>query len=449
MIRTLALLGTLALAHGVGGRAESADVVALVHVRLIDGEGGPPVDDAVVVIAEGRIVAAGPFGLQIPDGAEVRDLAGKTLTPGFVSNHSHVGQVHGLTNGAANYTRDTIEAELRRYRDYGVTTVTALGNNGPAFEAIRADAHAGRIDGADLFGVVRAIGVPDGAPPAAMVKLAPDQLFRPSTAEEAHAAVDFMADHRTDLVKIWLDDFGGGVPAKMSPVVYRAVIERAHDRGVRVAAHIHDLADAKAIVAAGADMLAHGVRDEPVDAELIAALKEGGVWYVPTLALDEASFAWAEKAAWTASPFARAALSPELAGQVDDPAWRDKVLADPKTAASRASLAMNLRNLKALFDAGVAIGFGTDSGATPLRVAGIAEHRELALMVEAGLTPLQALTVATSRAAEVLRLDDRGRIAPGLRADLLIFDRDPSTDIAETQSLREVYVLGRRHVRPE
>ena len=422
--------------------AQKPAPVALTHVRLIDGTGAPPVDDATIVIADGKIAEVLP-GCKAPPLAELRDLRGKVVVPGLISDHSHVGQVRGVTTGAANYTRETIEAELRRYRDYGVTTIVALGSNGALFQEIRAEAHAGATEGADLFGVDRGIGVPDGGPPQAMIKVGPDQLLRPRDVEEARAAVDAMADRKTDLVKIWVDDFGGAVPAKMTPEVYKAVIERAHARGVRVAAHIHDLADAKAVVDAGVDVIAHGVRDLPVDREFIDALKARGVWYVATLALDDASFAWADQAPWTRTPFARAALSPELARQVDDPEWRAKVLADPRLKGSRSSLAMNQKNLKTLFDAGVKLGFGTDSGATPLRVAGIAEHRELALMVEAGLTPLQALTLATSGAAGALKLDDRGRIAPGLRADLGVFDADPSQDVANSSSIRETWIRGR------
>jgi imidazolonepropionase-like amidohydrolase len=288
--------------------------------------------------------------------------------------------------------------------------------------------------------------VPGGAPPQAVVNVGPDQISRPRDADEARAAIDAMADRKTDLVKLWLDSMGGAVPA-MSPEVYRVAIGRAHERGLRVAVHIHDLADAKAAVAAGADIIAHGVRDRPVDAEFIDALKAKGVWYVATLALDDASFAWADRAPWTLSPFARAALSTELRRQVDDPAWREKVLADPKLAGSRSSLAMNLRNLKTLVDAGVKVGFGTDSGAAPLRVGGIAEHRELWLSVEAGLTPQQAIALATSGAASALALDDRGLIAPGLRADLAIFDADPTADIANTATIRETWVLGKPYPR--
>lgn len=432
------LLATLFLA----GTPAAAETVALTHARLIDGRGGAPVDDATILLAGDRIVAAG-HDVDIPADARRLDYRGRTVIPGLISNHSHVGQVCGTATGAANYTRATITAELAQYRGYGITTVTALGNNGPLFDTLRAEAHAGQIDGADLFGVAQGIGVPDGAPPQAMLNVGPDQLFRPNTPEEARVAVGQMAARNTDLVKIWLDDFGGSLPVKMKPEIYRAVIDESHLRGFRVAAHVHNLADAEAMVDAGVEIIAHGVRDQPVPPALVAKLKAKGIWYIPTLQLDEASVAWADRAPWTLMPNARAALSPALAAQIDDPAWQARVRADPRSAASRRSLAMNLRNLKTLHDAGVKIGFGTDSGATPLRVAGIAEHRELALMVEAKLTPLQALTIATARAAELLGLVDRGTIEPGRRADLVILAADPAVDIGAIKTIVEVWVAGR------
>src|ERR1700683_1442745 len=114
-----------------------------------------------------------------------------------------------------------------------------------------------------------------------------------------------------------------------------------HRRGLGGAARTHDRADAEAIVDAGADILAHGVRDQPVPPEFIAKLKRKGVWYIPTLALDEAAFAWADQAPWTLTPFARTALSLAPAREIDDPAWRMQTLASPQTAAARRSLAMN------------------------------------------------------------------------------------------------------------
>ncbi|MCC7253137.1 amidohydrolase family protein [Hyphomicrobium sp.] len=431
----------------LAGAPAAAETVALTGIRLIDGRGGAPVEDATIVISDGRIVGAGR-NVAVPDGARRIAHAGRTVIPGLITAHSHVGQVGGVEMGAKNYTREIITAELAQFGRYGVTTVVALGNNGPLFQGVRADAHAGKLDGADLFGVSQGIGVPNGAPPQAMMKVGPDQLFRPATAEEARQAVDRMAAAKTDLVKIWLDNFGGLLPVKMAPEVYRAVIDQSHRHGLRVAAHVHDLVDAEAIIDAGADIIAHGIRDKPVPPELIAKMKEKGVWYVATLALDDATFAWADQAPWTLTPFTQAALSPAVVERTDDAAWREKVLAEPRTAAARRSLAMNLRNLKTLHDAGVRIGFGTDSGATPLRVAGVAEHRELALMVEAGLTPADALIVATANTAKLLELSDRGTLEAGKRADLLVLEGDPLADIAASQRIVEVWTAGRQTAGP-
>jgi imidazolonepropionase-like amidohydrolase len=113
-------------------------------------------------------------------------------------------------------------------------------------------------------------------------------------------------------------------------------------------------------------------------------------------------------------------------------------------AAAKQALATNMKNVKTLFDAGVNIGFGTDSGATPLRIAGFAEHRELKLLTEAGLTPLQAIQTATKNAAALLHLDDRGTIAPGKLADLLIVDGDPSKDISAVDHIESVWRRGKK-----
>jgi imidazolonepropionase-like amidohydrolase len=421
--------------------AAGAAPIAFTGVTLIDGNGGAPIDNATLVIDGDRIVSAGRTGA-VPVDAVVHDYRGRTVMPGLISDHSHVGQVGGVSNGTPNYTRDNIVAALKAYKAKGVTTVMALGVNGAIFPAIRAEAHAGTLPGADLFGVDRGIGVPNGAPPQTMMQVGPDQLFRPATAAEAVAAVRAMQARGTDLVKLWLDDFGGSVPVKMTPAVYTAVIAEAHRLGLRVAAHVHDLEDARAIIIAGADIVAHGVRDKPVDPAFVALMKARGIWYIATLELDEATFAYADRPAWTETAFVRDALSPELKARFDDPAWRAETRTSKKAAAARASLAMNLRNLKTLRDAGVKIGFGTDSGAAPERIPGVAEHRELALMVEAGLTPLQALTIATSSAAALIGLDDRGQLAPGKRADFVILARNPTRDIANSTSIVEVWHNG-------
>ncbi len=440
------LVALAAVQLGCSSASKSSDAstsTVLRGARLIDGSGAKPIENSVVVIRDGRIVAAGPSGsTAVPSGAREIDYRGKTIIPGLISNHSHVGIIDGVTVGNQNYNRENILRQLRQYEAYGVTSVTALGLNGPPFDGIRSDLHAGRVPGADLFGAPQGIGVPDGAPPARMLPVPPDQLYRPATPEEARQAVRAMAAQKPDLIKLWLDDFGGSLPVKMKPEIYQAAIDEAHKNGVRVAAHIHNLDDAKAIVRAGADVIAHGVRDRPVDAELIALMKARGVWYVATIALDEATYAYPERPAWTQTTFVLNAMQPALRAQFDDAAWRTKTAAEPRMAAAKKAVEMNQRNLKTLYDAGVKIGFGTDSGATPWRIPGVSEHRELVLMVEAGFTPLQAISVATSNAAQLLALNDRGALTSGKWADLVVLDADPSSDVAATTRIVAVWHRG-------
>jgi imidazolonepropionase-like amidohydrolase len=257
------------------------------------------------------------------------------------------------------------------------------------------------------------------------------------------------AGRHPTLIKMWVDDFHGAMKSKISPEVQKAILDEAHQQGIRVAAHVFYLDDAKRLIDEGIDVLAHGVRDQPVDQSFINALKRRGVWYVPTLGLDETSYLFAEHPELVAEPLLMHALQPALAAQLKDPAWRAKVRSDAKKLKEdHSAVDMNLANLKTLAEAGVKIGFGSDSGATVLRIAGFAEHHELALMVKAGLTPLQALTIATKNAAALLQLDDRGTIEPGKRADLLIVDGDPASDIRAVDAVAEVWQRGKRVAGP-
>ncbi|WP_244227625.1 amidohydrolase family protein [Corallococcus aberystwythensis] len=288
---SLLILTLLPSAHAA---APASRTVVFQGGRVLDGTGGAPLEAAAVVVRDGRIVSVGPATqVQAPKGAEVIDFKGQTLLPGLISDHSHVGQTLGTSVGSQNYTRENVQRQLRQFAAYGVTPVTALGMNRPLFNALRKEAHADRFTGADLFGEGQGIGVPEGGPPHAMTHNAPDQVFRPATAEEARAAVRTLAKSRVDLVKVWVDSFLGKLP-KMRPDIDGAVIDESHKQGLRVAAHIHGLEDAKAVVAAGVDILAHGARDPRVDAAFIRSMKEHGVWYVPTLELDEATVLFAD-----------------------------------------------------------------------------------------------------------------------------------------------------------
>jgi imidazolonepropionase-like amidohydrolase len=305
--------------------------------------------------------------------------------------------------------------------------------------------HRGALPGADLFGADRGIGMPDSAPPDPPIHLPTSQLYRVTTPREAVLAVDQMAARKPDLIKVWVDDVLGTMPMKMPPEIYGAAIEEAHKLGLRTASHIYYLADAKSLVAHGVDVIAHGVRDKPVDGEFIQAMKAGSRWYIPTINLDESTYMFAEKPAWLSDPLLTHALQPALAAEFGDSNWRAKTLSNRKQIdAAKSAVRFNEQNVKTLFDAGVHIGFGTDSGAMPPRIAGFAEHRELELLVEAGLTPVQAITIATANAAALLHLEDRGTLAPGKLADLVVVDGNPAVNIQDVHKIEAVWHRGKQ-----
>jgi imidazolonepropionase-like amidohydrolase len=421
-----------------------AEVVVLQGARLIDGTGRAPLPDAVVVIDGDRIAAVGPAAkVKAPQGARVIDARGRTIVPGLINAHGHAGLVVAGQNRADGYTKENVQAQLARYEQYGVTSVLTLGLNRDLVYDLRDAQRASNLPGASLFTAGRGIGVPDAAPP---VPVAPDQVYRPKTVEEAVADVRETASHHPDFLKLWVDDIYGKFP-KMDPAVFKAAIDEAHKNKIRVASHVFYLADAKALIADGVDALAHSIRDQPVDQALIGQMKKRGTYYVATLDVDESTFDFLDDPSLLDDPFLAGALAPEVIARFRTDDWREKVKADPNLPKIRAALANGMRNVKALQQAGVHIAFGTDSGANPVRIPGWAEHRELELLVKAGLSPMEALVAATRGSAAMLGLKDRGTLEKGKRADLLVLAADPLQDIRNTRKLVSIF-HGGREVRP-
>src|SRR5271156_631768 len=431
-------LGPIALA---AAPAQSLGITALTHVRVIDGTGRPPLENATVVIQGNHILAVQTGAGALPSGARILDLHGDTVMPGLINAHGHLALVQDGQNSATAYTAENVLAELRQYESYGVTSMLSLGVNRDLLYSIRQQQRQGKLDGATVFTADRGIGVPDAAPP---LPAAPDQIYRPATAEEARAAVDALAKRHADFVKVWVDNVGGTKPS-MQPEIYRAVIEEAHKHHLHVAAHVYYLADAKSLVDDGVDVLAHSVRDKPIDVELISAMKRRGVWYIPTLTVDESFYLYAERPGFMQINFFKEALPPLVLDMLTSDAYVQKTNEDPKTAQHKADFAMDQKNLKTLYDAGVRVGFGTDSGALPTRIPGFSEHRELEDMVQAGLTPMQAIVCATRNNAELLGIEaTRGTLRPGKRADLIVLAANPLDDITNTRSIVTIFHDGRR-----
>jgi len=249
------------------------------------------------------------------------------------------------------------------------------------------------------------------------------------TEAEARAAVRELAAKKVDLIKIWVDDRSGTVP-KLTPPLYRAIIDEAHKNNLRVAAHIFYLADAKELLRSGIDIFAHGIRDKDVDDELIGLFKQHpNVFVIPNLPDRETTEADLKFASETIP-------SAQIKGM------RDALAAVKPDAVQKARefYALQARNLAKLNAAGVRIGFGTDSSAA----VGWNAHQELTDMVAAGMTPPQVIVAATKTAAEIVQLDQLGTMAAGKSADFIVLDANPLDNINNTRRIVEVYQRGRK-----
>ena len=224
------------------------------------------------------------------------------------------------------------------------------------------------------------------------------------------------------------------------------MIDEAHRRTIRVAAHIFSLEEAKGLVAAGVDVIAHSVRDQEVDGALMDQMKAGSVGYIPTLTRDLSVFVYETTPVFFDDPFfTREETYRAAAERLTDPASQTRIRGNANAQGIKAALAQAKRNLKILSDSGVSIAMGTDSGGGPGRWQGYFEHLELAMMVESGMTPMQALVAATGGAARVMHLDATlGTLEPGKHADFLVLAANPLDDISNTRSLEQVWVAGRR-----
>ena len=217
-------------------------------------------------------------------------------------------------------------------------------------------------------------------------------------------------------------------------------------RGLRVAAHMFSLAEARGLVATGVDIVAHSVRDRDVDAAFIAEMKKRGTFYIPTLTREVSVFVYESTPAFFSDPFflrGRPLYQRDM-DTLSDPARQQQIRQDKSAQAIKTALVQANRNLKLLSDAGVTIALGTDSGAGVGRFQGYFEHVEMEMMVQAGMTPMQVLVAATGAAARASALNDVGTIAAGKAADLVVLRADPRQDIKNTRQIHSVWIGGRR-----
>jgi len=400
-------------------QAPGGDLVALTGARLIDGTGRPPIEQATLLVRNGRVEAAGTSAaVQIPASAVRVNLSGKTVMPGIVNAHGHVNP----SNTSTLPVRDQLVNQLRLYADYGITTVYGLGTDGPENISLRREQEQGPLNRARVYAAGRILT---------------------KTVDEVRRDVNARADMGVDIIKIHINGNADDIP----PDAYGAIIDQAHKRGLMVASHLYYTNDAWGLLKAGVDVFAHSVRDKDIDATLIAEMKRRNVGYIPTLTRDLSVFVYETTPPYFKDPFFLrhvAEYRPQMM-QVSEPAFQEKTRASKEAQVIKEALKQASRNVKILVDAGVPVAMGTDTGAQVGRWQGYFEHVEMELMVKAGLTPMQVLVAATGDAARVMRLGkDFGTIQPGKWADFLVLNADPLTDIRNTRQIDSVWIAGRR-----
>jgi imidazolonepropionase-like amidohydrolase len=381
-------------------------------VRVFDGERVIP--KASVHVRDGLIVAVGG---NVPAGVETIDGGGRTLLPGLIDAHTHA---YG----------DALERALV----FGVTTELDMFTAHQFAATMRTEQKQpdGALRRADLFSAGTLVTSPKGHGTEYSL-----QIPTLASDADAQAFIDARIAEGSDYIKIVYDDgatYGLSIPT-IDRTVLRAAIDAAKKRGKLAVVHIGSRQGAEDAIAAGASGLVHIFADAPADATFVKRVADGRAFVTPTLSVNESTTGVASGAVLLKdarlAPFITAAERTSLEGRF------------PIRPGSKQNLAFALGATKLLFDAGVPILAGTDAP-NPGTSHGSSLHRELELLVQAGLTPEAALAAATSVPARIYSLRDRGRIAPGLRADLVLVNGDPSRDITATRDIVSIWKHGVR-----
>lgn len=419
----------------------SSAAVVYEGARLIPGDGRAALESASLVVENGVITQVGPTSaVTAPAGASRVTLTGKTIMPALIGAHGHVGYQEGLTFLRENYTHDNILDDLRRAAYFGLGTAMTMGiDTGDLVYRIRDETAAGLPGVARLRTAGQGIGGPNAGPGNTVY--ARGVAFEVTTADEGRAAVRQLAPHKPDMVKIWLDERGGR-GRKLQPDVVRAIVDEAGRQGLKVAAHVRNHADAEVAVSAGVHGLTHLARDRVMDAALIESIVARGVYVTPTLSMAERNNYSGAVPAWVKEPALWKLLTDTVAPPVVQRLEASFVERQPADAArARAAYAILHDTVGRLHAAGARIVLGGDTG-LPDHFWGVAEQRELELLVAAGLSPMDAIVAGTSRAAEFLQLRDVGTLAPGQAADFLVLEANPLADIRHTRTVARLFLHG-------
>ena len=435
-----ALLLAGASLHPSTAAQRSGDLKATLFTgaRLITDGDKPPIEDSAFLVEGDKIARVGKRSdVKAPAGALRIDLSGKTVMPALVNAHGHVGFQKNVSFDKANYTRENIINQLKQYAYYGVGAVMTAGTDAGDISYRLRDQP---VPGAALLRTAgRGFAMPNAGPGGVAMR---DAAYGVTTEEGARKYVREIAAQKPDLIKIWVDDRGGSVQ-KLTPTLYRAIIDEAHRHEIRVMAHVFYLTDARDLVEAGVDGFLHSVRDAEMDDALVARIKQKNVFITPNLSISGRGIG--AQPPWFDDPILAEVFSP-AAIALARPAPNQNANAgrgrgNPTNPTQPNSYEMQIRSLTKLNNAGVTIALGDDSGIQN-SYPGYAALRQLERMAESGMTPQQVLVAGTRTAAEVLRLTDMGSIAPGKSASFVVLDANPLDDLANARKISKVYLRG-------
>lgn len=417
--------------------------ILIVGGMLIDGSGEAPRSNGAILIQDGNIRFMGPEATRkAPHGTRIIEATGKWIMPGLIDGHVHFFQTGGLDArpdvvphpegtpyaDVVGAIRRKPQVYLRAYVCSGVTSVVDPG--GPMWEFDLRDSRW-----SDPLAPRIAFSGPLLATydPKALEVGDDDPIWLMKDPAGIAKQVDRLAAHKADFVKIWFVHRPGDDLVAQAALVREAIAE-AHRRSLRAAVHATTLETARLSVEAGADILVHSVSDREVDEAFVDLVVSRKVLYVPTLIVGK-SYREVRLRQVVFEPFeSRCAPPATIDSFLVLPGIPASVLPVPSPPPPD-RLAIEQRNLKKLADAGAVIVAGTDAGNTRT-LHGPSLHRELVLMVQAGLTPMQALVAATRHGARLMgREKELGLVAEGYFGDVLILEADPLADITNTRRL--------------
>jgi len=425
-------IALLALA-GITADMQTPDIRVITGATLINPTPAAPVSNAVIVITGSRITQVGTAAsVKPPAGAQVIDAAGKFVIPGLADMHNH------LEDGGINQRQNRL-GNLGRLLAVGVTTVFDPSVPEDDFAKLKAAATADSAAYPRFFGTGPSITVEGDT--------LGSQSPKPKTPDEARAVVQKLKALGVDAIKVARDDLTWASTRAMPLMpaeVLQALVDEAHRLQLKVYVHAPQLARAREALRAGVDGLLHGIVDEPIDQDFMALLKKNGAPYVPTLGMfedvaDVSAFARRQSPYWDQLGLQPPAIYSAYISGFGVQLFQTLL---NNSASTKQHLPVLRANLKQVFDAGIPIVMGTDTGFFGV-LLGVATPLEMELMVEAGLKPADVIRAATINAARMIgREKEQGTIEAANVADLLILDANPLENIGAVRRIYRVVKGG-------